>query len=544
MLFYWHPWSRGRYNVPMKKHSMLLAAAAATSLALLSACGGGGGGGSSAANPTSPVVVTPTPPVVTPTPPAVDPTIPSTPPVGPPVIDPNNPPDWLALANSCEHPRAGSSDAQGSLMDELKWLRSFYGETYLWYRELPTNLRLEDYARAVDFFDDYKTFATTASGRAKDRFHFTYPTQVWEDLSSSGTEVGYGVTWARNADTAAPRAWAVAMVAPASPAALAGLRRGDSLSSVDGVAITDTTSDGVTRLNAGLFPAAAGETHSLVLTRAGVPLAVNLAARQVSNPPVQNVKTIDTPTGKVGYLQFDDHNQLSESELAKAIGTFKAANIVDLVLDMRYNGGGYLAVANELAYMIAGPAATSGKIFEQLQYNDKTTPQAPDMFRTKAYGFKSSQLAGGTALPYLGLKRVTILTTPGTCSASESVINGLRGIDVEVNLIGGDTCGKPYGFLPANNCGTTYFAIQLQGANHKGFGDYADGFQPTCRAGDDLDRALGDTSERLLATALSYRESGICPAQPAMNRARSATAGSGAMTVVRPQAREIAIRDR
>lgn len=527
---------------------MLLTAAAAISLALLSACGGGGGDTPAPGTP-PPVAVTPpppspTPPDVAPPPPVVDPA-PSTPPAGPPVIDPNNPPDWLALANRCEHPRPGRSDAQGTLMDELRWLRSFYGETYLWYRELPAGLPLEMYTRAVDFFDDYKTWATTPSGRAKDRFHFTYATEAWEALSSSGTEVGYGVTWARNADPAAPRVWTVAMVAPASPAALAGMRRGDGLSSVDGVALTDNTVDGVARLNAGLFPAGAGETHRLVLTRAGVPLTVSVTAAQVSSPPVQNVKTIDTPTGKVGYLQFDDHNQLSESELAKAIGTLKSANIVDLVLDMRYNGGGYLAVANELAYMIAGPAATSGKIFEQLQYNDKTTPQAPDMFRTKAYGFKSSQLAGGTALPYLGLKRVTILTTPGTCSASESVINGLRGIDVEVNLIGGDTCGKPYGFLPANNCGTTYFAIQMQGTNHKGFGDYADGFQPTCRAGDDLDHALGDTAERLLSTALSYRESGICPAQPMFNRSRAGPgSASGAMTLVRPEVREIAIRNR
>jgi len=527
----------------MKKHSLLLAAAAATSLALLSACGGGGD--TPASSTTPPVAVTPPPPpvVVTP-PPAVDPG-PSTPPVGPPVIDPNNPPDWLALLNRCEHPRPGRGDVQGTLMDELKWLRSFYDETYLWYRELPTDFRLEDYTRAVDFFDYYKSWEITATGRAKDRFHFTYPTEVWEGLSSSGTELGYGVTWARSAAAAAPRVWTVAMVAPGSPAALAGMRRGDGLASVDGVALTDNTSGGIARLNAGLFPATPGETHGLVLTRAGVPLTVSLTARQVDSPPVQNVKTIDTPTGKVGYLQFDDHNQVSESELAKAVSTLKSAKIVDLVLDMRYNGGGYLVVANELAYMIAGPQATDGKIFEQLHYNDKTTPQSPDLFRTKAYGFKGSQLAAGTALPYLGLKRVTILTTPGTCSASESVINGLRGVDVEVNLIGGDTCGKPYGFVPANNCGTTYFAVQMQGTNHKGFGDYADGFQPTCRAGDDLDRALGDTSERLLATALSYRESGICPAQPMSNRSRSGSASvSGPMTLVRSAVKEIAIRNR
>ena len=60
---------------------------------------------------------------------------------------------------------------------------------------------------------------------------------------------------------------------------------------------------------------------------------------------------------------------------------------------------------------------------------------------------------------------MTVLTGPDTCSASESVINGLRGVDVEVNLIGGPTCGKPYGFYPQDNCGTTYFAIQFQGVN-------------------------------------------------------------------------------
>ena len=492
----------------MKKYSPLLVAAA--SLALLSGCGGGGGGATPAA--AAPAV----PPVATAS-------------------------EWTVLANRCENPRPGTVDVRGSLMDELKWLRSFYDETYLWYRELPTNLRLENYTRAVDFFDVYKSSAVTASGLPKDRFHFTYPTAVWDALSSSGSELGYGLTWVSNQSASN---WVVAAVAPASPAALADVRRGDVLTSVDGVPLTDNSGAAVNRINAGLFPSTAGQTHQLALTRAGVGLLVNLTAQQVTSPPVQNVKTIDTSTGKVGYLQFDDHNQLSESELAKAFTALKSADIVDLVLDMRYNGGGYLAVASELAYMIAGPEASSGKAFERLQYNDKMPPQAPQPFLDKAFGFKGSQLAGGTALPYLGLKRVTILTTPGTCSASESVINGLRGIDVEVNLIGGETCGKPYGFVPADNCGTTYFAIQLQGANHKGFGDYANGFQPTCRVGDDFGHALGDSSERLLSTALSYRANGICPAQPAMNRARSATVASGAMTLVRPQAREIAIRNR
>jgi hypothetical protein len=213
----------------------------------------------------------------------------------------------------------------------------------------------------------------------------------------------------------------------------------------------------------------------------------------------------------------------------------------DLVLDMRYNGGGYLAIASELAYMIAGPDATKGKIFEQLVANDKTKPRAPGAFLSAATGFVPAQIKPGTVLPYLGLKRVTVLTTPGTCSASESVINSLRGIDVEVNLIGGETCGKPYAFVPASNCGTTYFSIQVQGTNNKGFGDYADGFKPTCNVADDLGHAMGDPAESLLATALSYRANGVCPAAPMRHRGLN---GGGALQLVRPQVKEISILDR
>ena len=111
-----------------------------------------------------------------------------------------------------------------------------------------------------------------------------------------------------------------------------------------------------------------------------------------------------------------------------------------------------------------------------------------------------------------------------TCSASESLINSLRGIDVEVIQIGEPTCGKPFGFYPTDNCGTTYFTVQFHGINAKGFGDYIDGFVPTegatgdganvpgCRAADDFSHPLGDPAEGRLATALSYRDSSVCPA--------------------------------
>jgi hypothetical protein len=112
---------------------------------------------------------------------------------------------------------------------------------------------------------------------------------------------------------------------------------------------------------------------------------------------------------------------------------------------------------------------------------------------------------------------VFVLTDEATCSASEAVMNGLAGVDVQVIQIGEATCGKPYGFYPQDNCGTTYFAIQFQGVNQKGFGDYADGFAPGgvfpgCTVPDDFTHALGDPAEARVAAALAYRATGSCPA--------------------------------
>lgn len=507
---------------------------AAAILTLLAACGGGSGGTDAA---TPPVV---TPPVVTP---PVDPVTPPVDPATPPVEPPAQL-DYIALAGHCASPRPGLGpnglpyyDLPGTLAEEKRWLRSFIDQTYLWYREVPANLNPEDYPTMLDYFAVLKTPAITASGRAKDRFHLTYPSELWDEMSNSGVSLGYGITWSRSTGEV-PRIWVVTLVEPGSAADAAGIKRGDRLVSVDGVTSADTNASAT--FNAGVTPATAGEAHAFVFQRGGGTFSLKLTAQKMAKAPVQSTRVISTPTGNVGYLQFHDHNAIAERQLLDAFTTLKAAGVNDLVLDMRYNGGGYVVVAAELAYMVAGQAS-SGKVFEKLIRNDKLRQPSPQLFQSQSVGLAPASLASGTALPYLGLKRVTILTTAGTCSASEAVINGLRGVDVEVNLIGGETCGKPYAFTPQPNCGTTYFAIQNQGVNDKGFGDYADGFQPTCKVDDDLEHALGDTSERLLAAALSYRANGVCPATPL--RARSLNA-AGPLQLVRPEGKEIAILHR
>ncbi|WP_206370503.1 S41 family peptidase [Solimonas marina] len=436
--------------------------------------------------------------------------------------------DASQYANQCAAPRSGTDpytgeaypDVQGTLANERDWVHAYMNAIYLWYKEIPSvdssgytaSAYGSDYAALDAYFQALKTPNTTSSGKLEDQFSFTYPTAAWDALAQSGVTVSYGLQFAALA-TAPPRDFRVAYTEPNRPSSNDGVDRGAKILAIDGVDMINGSD--VDTLNAGLFPSAAGEQHVFRFEDTdGTTQDVTLTAEDVTETPVQNVQTISTSTGSVGYLLFNDHIATAEGELKNAIQTLADDDVSDLVLDIRYNGGGYLDIASELAYMIAGPAQTAGKVFERLKYNDKNpladTDSATTGFHSTTVGFDPS-VADGSALPYLNLSKVYVLVGAGTCSASEAVINGLRGVGVDVVLIGDTTCGKPYGFYQADNCGTSYFAIEFQGVNNAGFGDYADGFTPDCAVDDDFDHALGDPSESLLATALSYRDSGACP---------------------------------
>jgi C-terminal processing protease CtpA/Prc len=450
--------------------------------------------------------------------------------------------DFMTFYAQCEAPRGGINpatgnpypDLQGSTLDENNFLRSYTDDTYLWYDEV-TDRDPALYNDPLAYFDLLRTNALTPSGTPKDQFHFTYDSDEWFQLSQSGVSYGYGITWAFISNTV-PRKLLIAYTEPNSPATNipVPLARGADILAIDGVDVEFGTD--VDTLNAGLFPSAVGESHtfSVLDIGSGIPRDVILTSASVTSATVQNTQVISTPTGEVGYMTFNDHLATAEQALIDAVNQLNAhdggAGIDDLVLDLRYNGGGYLAIASELAYMIAGPGSTAGMVFDELSFNNKhpvtnpVTGQAlsPTPFYTTALGAPFNGTPG-QALPTLDLPRVYVLTGGGTCSASEAIMNGLRGVGVEVIQIGSTTCGKPYGFYPTDNCGTTYFTIQFKGANALGFGDYADGFSPAnstgagedvpgCSVADDFTRQLGDPAEGRLAVALAYRDGTACPA--------------------------------
>jgi C-terminal processing protease CtpA/Prc len=441
------------------------------------------------------------------------------------------------FAGRCENPRTGSSpvtgqaypDRAGSELLEKFWQRSFNNETYLWYQEVvdknPNNFGLEEY------FQQLKTTEVTDSGADKDQYHFTQTTSEVEEQTQLGVTYGYGISYKRESNIP-PRDWQVTNVTP-NTEAVSKVSRGSKLLAINGVDfINSSTESDLNTINSALFTSTEGEVNNFKFVDINnVEYEVTLTSETVTGVPLQLAKTLNTPQGNVGYLLLTSFNNATvEKDLFDQFTQFEQDNITDLVVDLRYNGGGYLALSSQLAYMVAGKIATTNKTYDRLIYNDKLSSQNQNIgFYDRTIDLRrliggDSIIDEGQPLPELNLSRVYVLTTGSSCSASESFMNALIGIDVEVIQIGETTCGKPYGFVSEDNCGLTYFTVQFKGENHKGFGDYADGLVPKklpeagkqyqvqgCPIKEDYLHALGDEQEILLASALYYQANNTCP---------------------------------
>ncbi len=544
-------------KIDMKNHVTVCGAAF---FLALSACGGGGGGSSTPA----PTLTTPSPTPATTPAPTPSPTPISTWTLG--QFDRSS-----TFKDFCETPRSGQNilgetftDDQGTLTDEKMWLRSWNNETYLWYDEV-TDRSTQTSLKPVEYFNNLKTFETLASGQPKDDFHFSQDTETYLQRVLSEAQSGYGAQFAFRSVTGRLDQLYVLYNEPNSPASEivngeTQLRRGAIVQSIDGVSVDRASTDRLTQSEldivfGALEPSANGETHTFTILDPGTitPRDITLTSADIVDAAVNRTEIINTSTGNVGYILLNTFGTFeAEAELADAFVDFSAQNVTDLVVDIRYNGGGFVDIASQLGYMIAGPSNISTDIFNNSRFNDKSgnlnpvtgRVNTPTPFHSATQGFSS--LPFNTSLDTLNLPRVFVLGTSSTCSASESLINALRGIDVEVIYVGPErTCGKPFGFFAADNCGTTFFTIQMQAQNAKDFGEYQHGFAPTnlvssdpfddfaikipgCQIEDDTEHELGDTNEAMLQAALNYRDTGLCPSAPI---AKASTSSKGSTNV-------------
>ncbi len=405
---------------------------------------------------------------------------------------------------------------------QRSWLLEYMSDRYFWYADLGI---------PEESAPDIGAYFKSLLYRPIDRYSFSQPTSTYVQFFSEGTRTGYGYTLVF-AD-ASQTTLRVRFAEPLSPVGLAGLKRGDTVLSIDGY--------GPAQIAAGTpgSVSAAGIPRSFtVIDSAGVErsFTVDSATYPISTVPDSGVLQVPGPSGpvKAGYLLYQSFLSTSAAALGAAFKDFAAQGVSELIVDLRYNGGGRVTVARNLASMIGG-SGLDGKTFAEFRFNAKH----PESNLTLPF---TSRVAALPAAPLTGLNRIIVITSPSTASASELVINGLRPF-TDVVLIGGTTYGKPYAFQPRGFCGTTYSAVNYEFVNALGEGGFIDGIAPTCAVADDLDHPLGDSNEALLAAALHYIETGACPVEAIGRFPRAAATLPGKEAVFGDQAAEQLILD-
>jgi len=405
-----------------------------------------------------------------------------------------------------------SPPLNGSVAGLKDWLRGYMNDWYFWYALAPNPSpasfdSVEAYFEALIYPGGDLIPNGGGASWPLDRFSGYQSTESFNRFFGDGQTLGYGVAVAGiEVTTPAPQPAQplyVRYIEPLSPAAAAGVVRGDRVMSINGVPSSTVISSNDF---SALTPNAAGDRLTLVLRNAaGAERPVELTATVFGLTPVQNAQILQTPNRRsIGYVTIKDMISQARTPLDAAFTSFRDQGVQDVVLDMRYNGGGLVSMGCAVASYAAGSRA-NGATFAGLRYNDRKQSNNQDF------------LFATNAAQWSGLSRVYVLAGARTCSASEQVINGLRGVGVNVVAIGDTTCGKPVGFLPqGNSFGTTYSVVNFESVNARTEGRYFDGFAPTCAVAEDFTHPTGDTSDPLLMAAAHHADNGACPAGTAL----------------------------
>lgn len=241
---------------------------------------------------------------------------------------------------------------------------------------------------------------------------------------------------------------------------------------------------------------------------------IDLTKTNITENPVLIASTIDVGPKKVGYLMYNQFISSFDAQLNGAFASFQAEGVTELVLDFRYNPGGFVSTAIALGSMVTGQF--DGQLFTKFRYNDKIQPQLTDAQENRYF---VNAISTGAAINSLGLTKVYIITTGSTASASELVINSLDPY-IDVVQVGTTSRGKNEASVTLYDSPTWTFNNSQLNPNHKwamqplisrlensvGFSNYTDGLTPDIVLAEDLTNlgVLGDETEPLLAAALTH----------------------------------------
>lgn len=369
---------------------------------------------------------------------------------------------------------------------------------YLWYEELPDLDPRE--------FDSPEALLEALRFRPIDRFSFITTKAEEDALFGASQFVGFGFRTVVGAGTVQ-----LADVFEGGPGATAGLVRGSRILAVDGVPIADVLA-APGGFSGALGPAEIGYEVTLQFENPDGAEFVEIIAKDVVTiPPVTATRVFVVNGRPTGYLVLRNFVVPGIAALDEAFAELRAAGVTQLIVDLRYNGGGLISVLEHFADLL-GSRIAPGAVFASYEFNDKNSEL------DETFLFRSTPLPSA-----LALERLVFITTPATASASEMLVNGMPPY-VSAATVGGATFGKPVGQLGFEFCENVLRPVSFRTANSLGEGDFFDGIPADCPAGDTLDAAFGLPGEASFDTAVSWLEQGFCPPVAAAPMAlRSAT---------------------
>jgi len=355
-------------------------------------------------------------------------------------------------------------------------LHNLFLTEYLWYDRVASNVDYEAFTTPQSMINELKV-------NPPDLWSFTMTAQEYEDFANQKT-IGFGFAYESTNLT-------LFLVRIDSPA-YGKLFRGDKVLEVNGVSATPA-----------LISAASQNINMLTtftVLRGSDELEVSLTSTAYTfKVSLGNIILQDSK--KVGYLRYDSFTESSVAEFENIFTTFKTESIDELVIDLRYNGGGSVAVTSALIDNISNAYPSKRQLY--LDWN------ANYQHKNSTYSFEDMDLQDGNEL---NMQRVFFLVTKSSASASEAIISALIPYLGASNVItiGDSTHGKPVGMSGRTYANNYYFLINFILRNNANETTSFEGIPVSCPAEDDLTHLMGDVNETMLQTALTYIQTGSC----------------------------------
>ncbi len=369
-----------------------------------------------------------------------------------------------------------SNDSQTFSLEEKKFLHNLFLTEYLWYDDVTSNVDYDAYSEPQTMIDDLKL-------TPPDQWSFTMTKQEYENFANQKT-AGFGFGY-----TSDFFIYLVRINAPAYQKLL----RGDKILEINGEAVSDALVRQASQNH--------NESTTFTLLRDGASVDITVTPREYNfNVSLGNI--VQQGAKKVGYLRFDSFTESSVTEFERVFDRFSAANIDELVIDLRYNGGGSVGATSALLDNISSTHAGQRQMY--LDWNANTQS------RNSTYTFEDANMQDGNEL---NMRRVFFLVTKNSASASEAIISALVPYLGAHNVItiGDNTHGKPVGMGGRVYGDNYYFLINFFLKNDAGNTTSFNGISNTCTAQDDITRIMGDRDETMFATALHYISHNSCP---------------------------------